>query len=98
MHQSHHMAVVVWKDKKPVLLLSTHAIPIGYPCMPVPTEPRRNGAEREDIMTSPMHLEYTTNMCGVDVADQLRASYSIQNRMHKWWHKVFFFFLLDMKS
>jgi hypothetical protein len=71
MHQSRCMAAVVWKDKKLVLFLSTHAIPIGYPCMPVPTVHRRNGAEREVIMTSPMHFEYTTNMRGVDVADQL---------------------------
>ena len=36
-------------------------------------------------------------MRGVDVADQLRASYSTQDRTHKWWHRVFFF-LLDMTS
>jgi hypothetical protein len=69
--------------------------PIGFPCVPVPTVPRRNGAVREDIITSPMHLEYTTHMRGVDVADQLRASYSTQNLTHKWWHRIFFF-LLDM--
>jgi hypothetical protein len=46
-------------------------------------------------MTSPMHLEYTTHMRGVDVADQLHASYSTQNRIHKWWHRIFVF-LLDM--
>ena len=34
-------------------------------------------------------------MRGVDVANQLRASYSTQDRTHKWWHRVFFF-LLDM--
>jgi hypothetical protein len=69
MHETRRMARVLWKDKKPVLLLSTHAIPIGYPCMPVPTVPRRNGAEWENIMTSPVYLEYTTHMSGVDVAD-----------------------------
>ena len=57
--------------------------------------PRRNGAIREMVGTSPMHLEYTTYMRGVDVdvADQLRASYSCQTRSHKWWHRVFFFLL-----
>jgi hypothetical protein len=77
MHESWGLACVLWKDKKPVLLLSTHAIPIGYPCMPIPTVPCKNGAERENIMLSPMHLEYTTHMRVVDVADQLRASYSM---------------------
>jgi hypothetical protein len=95
MHENCKMACVLWKDKKPVLLLSTHAIPIGYPYMPVPTVARRNMTEREDVMTSPIYLEYTTHMCGVDVVDQLRASYSTQKRTHKWWHRVFFF-LLDM--
>jgi hypothetical protein len=93
MHESWGLAFVLWKNKKPVLLLSTHAISIGYPCMPIPTVPRRNRAERKNIMTSPMHLEYTTHMRGVDVADQLRASYSTQNCTHKWWHQIFFFLL-----
>jgi hypothetical protein len=53
--------------------------------------PRRNGVIRENIQTSPIHLEYTTHMQGVDVADQLCASYSCQTRSHKWWHQVFFF-------
>jgi hypothetical protein len=42
-----------------------------------------------------MHVEYTTHMRGVDVADQLWGSYSTQNRLYKWWHRIFFF-LLDM--
>jgi hypothetical protein len=46
-------------------------------------------------MTSLIHLEYTTHIRGVDVANQLRVSYSIQNRTHKWWHRIFFI-LLDM--
>ena len=95
MHESRTMSSVVWKDKKPVLLLFTHAQPTISPGLHVPTVPRRNRAIREDIPTSPMHLEYTTHMRGVDVADQLRASYCTQNRSHKWWHRVFFF-LLDM--
>jgi hypothetical protein len=57
------------------------------------TVPRRNGAVREAIHTSPIHLEYTTHMRGVDVADELRASYSCQTRSHKWWHRIWFFLL-----
>jgi hypothetical protein len=95
MHKNRKMACVLWKDKKPVLLLSTRAIPLGYPYMPVPTMPRRNGTEQEDVMTSLIHLEYTTHIRGIDVVDQLCAFYSTQNRTHLWWHRVFFF-LLDM--
>jgi hypothetical protein len=43
MHESRLMSSVLWKDKKLVLLLSTSAIPIGFPCVPVDTVPRRNG-------------------------------------------------------
>jgi hypothetical protein len=69
MHDSRGMSCVMWKDKCPVLLLSTHALPIGFPCVPVDKVPRRNGAVREMVPTSPMLLEYTTFMRGVDVAD-----------------------------
>jgi hypothetical protein len=34
-------------------------------------------------------------MHGVDVANQLRSNYSCQVRIHKWWHRIFYF-LLDM--
>ena len=50
---------------------------------------------REFVQTSPVLVEYTTHMRGVDVSDQLRASYSCQVRSHKWWHRIFYF-LLDL--
>ena len=66
----------MWKDKYPILLVSTHANPIGFPSLPRDEVPRRNGAIREKIPTSPMLLEYITFMRDVDVVDQLCASYS----------------------
>jgi len=70
MHNSRQISSVIWKDKKAVLLISTHAVPIQFPCeFPIVSVPRRIGSEREDIQTSPVHLEYTTHMRGVDVAD-----------------------------
>jgi hypothetical protein len=44
---------------------------------------------REMVPTSSMRVEYTTFMRDVDVADQIRASYSSQSRSHKWWHYIF---------
>jgi hypothetical protein len=82
------MELEVWKDKCLVLLISIHALPIGFPCVPVDTMPRRNGAVRDRVLTSPMLVEYTTFMRGVDVADQLRASYFSQSHSHKWWHRI----------
>jgi hypothetical protein len=71
MHDSRLMSCVIWKDKCPDLFISTHANPIGFPCVPWDEVPRRNGAIREAIPMSPMLLEYTTFMRDVDVIDQL---------------------------
>jgi hypothetical protein len=90
MHDSRCLSCVMWKDKCLVLLISTHANPIGFPCVPRDEVPRRNRSVREKIPTSPMLIEYTTFMRGVDVANQLQASYSSQSRSHKWWHRIFF--------
>ena len=57
MHCSQGMACVSWKYKRPVHLLSTHALPMDLPNEPVTIVPQRNGDNRERIPTSPMHLE-----------------------------------------
>jgi hypothetical protein len=93
MHSSNKISSVVWCDKKPVLILSTHATPI-VPVGSTPvTVPRRNAGVVLQVPTSPVHKEYTTWMRGVDVADQIRSSYSSQVRSHKWWHRLLFFLL-----
>ena len=72
MHESRQLSAIMWKDKKPVVIISSHAVPIQFPYQyPIVSIPRRNGSIHEEILTSPMHLEYTTHMHGVDVADQL---------------------------
>ena len=77
MHDTCNISCVIWKDKKPVLLLSTHAMPIKAPCEKVVVSvPRCNGTVRKLIQTSSVLKEYTTHMRGVDVADQLHASYN----------------------
>jgi hypothetical protein len=68
MHSSRAISCVVWMDKKLVLLISTHAIPIQPPCLhpnSLTTVPRRNGPVRDTIHTSLVHLEYTIHMHGV---------------------------------
>ena len=72
MHDSRLMGWVMWKDKSPVLLISTHAYPIGFPCMLQDEVPHWNGVVREKIPTLLMLLEYTTFMRGVDVKCSLR--------------------------
>ena len=77
MHDNRTISCVMWKDKKPITLLSTHGVPIQAPCERiVVTIPRHNGAIRELIQTSHVLKEYTTYIQEVDVEDQLRTSYS----------------------
>jgi hypothetical protein len=83
MYVSRSISCVMWKDKCPVLLISIHANSIGFPCVPRNEVLHRNGAVRENIPTSPVLLEHTIFMRRVDIADQLRASYSSQSRSHK---------------
>jgi hypothetical protein len=91
MHESRKMCSVLWKDKMPVLLLSTHAPPITSGDPDDCTVPRREGSRRSNIRISSVLQEYITHMRGVDVADHLRGNYSCRTRIHKSWRKVFFF-------
>lgn len=93
MHCIGELCAVVWVDKKPVLLLSTHAEPLSPdPSAPV-TVPRYANGRTEQVPTSPVHLEYTTKMRCVDVSDQLRGVYTTLTKSHKWWHRLFMFLL-----
>ena len=71
MHDNCGLTCIMWKDKCPILLISTHVLLIGFLCVPRDEVPRRNGAVRENIPTSLVLLEYTTFMRSIDVADQL---------------------------
>ena len=62
MHDSGTISCLMWKDKKLVLLLSTHAMSIQAPCEKVVViVRRRNGAVQELIQTSHVLKEYTTH-------------------------------------
>ena len=54
MHDSCGMANKSWKDKRPIILLSTHALPIDMLKEPESYVPRRNGAIRKLVHTSSM--------------------------------------------
>ena len=73
MHKSRGITCVMWKDKKRVLLLLTHASPMELLAIQyLLLVPRCDEEARNDIITNPMHHKYTRfDMCGVDVVDQL---------------------------
>jgi hypothetical protein len=49
------------------------------------------GAVRKKIKTSPIHLEYITNMRGIEVADHVRTNYTSTEKSHKCWHRLWDF-------
>ena len=52
---------MMWKDKKCVLMLSTHAEPIP-PTSVTQTVYRKVKGRQREVNTRPMDLEYETNM------------------------------------
>ena len=58
MHESGEVCCAVWKDKTPVLLLSTHAEPISPPGTKQFVY-RKFGGKKKKVPTGPMHLQYT---------------------------------------
>lgn len=87
MHRDRHVAAICWIDSKPVFLISTACNPID----PAAFVGRWVGRERVDFPTSPILLEYQSNMRGVDVVDQQRQEYTMQLQSHKWWHRLLLF-------
>ena len=62
-----------------VFFLFTSSIPIGFLYMPIDIVFQQNGAGQEDVSISPKHIECTTHMRSVEVADQLWALYNTLN-------------------
>jgi hypothetical protein len=97
MHESRKVSCVTWVDRKPVLLLSTHAVLVPPEGVELPKVVQRVRGMEAEVDTSPMQKEYTDNMRGVDVANHTRDVYSSQTRSHKWWHRLFRF-LIDTST
>ena len=80
-HQNNELLCIKWCDKKSVMLLTTI-----HDAVETNGKKDRNG----DAMFKPKCLvEYTNNMRGCDLADQLMSSYCLLRRSVKWWHKLF---------
>jgi hypothetical protein len=90
-HRHRQMACLSWRDSDVVYLLSTASDPWAPNTWVL--RRRKGYACQWNVPSSPMHLEYQRFMRGVDVTDQLRASYPTLLHSHKWWHKCFSFIL-----
>ena len=91
MHASGRMAAICWFDNKPVTLLSTAFSPLDANGQVYIS--RWHNGEFVSVPCSPILIHYQETMRGVDVQDQLRGYYSVQQKDHKWWHRILFHIL-----
>jgi hypothetical protein len=87
MHCSRKICAICWVDSKPVFLVSTATSPIH----PDSVARRWVGRQRVDFPTSPILLEYQSNMRGIDVVDQKREYYFVAQQGYKWWYWALYF-------
>ena len=77
------LLAIKWCDKRAVLILSTI-----HEAVEIPTS-KKDRFDQPIIKPEAVH-EYTKNMRGCDLADQLINSYCMIRRTCKWWLKIFF--------
>lgn len=60
----------------------------------ITTVKRRNKLrEQKDVSCPTMLCDYNQNMNAVDKLDQLKSTYELDRKSHKWWHRIFFHFI-----
>jgi hypothetical protein len=89
--QSGQLGCLVWRDKGPVQMLSTH-----HRVDDMVTFDLDRGPNRPPTVTKPrVVLDYNVGKCGVDTVDQLRQYYAMQRRSRKNWPSLAWW-LIDM--
>jgi hypothetical protein len=79
--QSGQLGCLVWCDKQPVLMLSTHHRVDDM----VSVQNDRGPSQPPVVLRPQVVLDYNVGKCGVDTVDQLRQSYAMQRRSRKDW-------------
>lgn len=83
MHSNGKIACITGVDKKPILLLSTHAKPLYDDPTNPGTIPRMVEVQKINFPTFPVHVAYTKWMQGVDVFNQFQVKYSSKIQSYK---------------
>jgi hypothetical protein len=79
--QSDQLGCLVWCDKQPVLLLSTH-----HRVDDMVSMQNNRGPNQPPIVIKPqVAIDYNVGKCGVDTVDQLRQYYAMQRKSRKDW-------------
>jgi Transposase IS4/DDE_Tnp_1-like zinc-ribbon len=89
--QSDQLGCLVWCDKRPVLMLSTH-----HKVDDMVTLTQNRGPTHPPTVTKPqVALDYNVGKCHVDTVDQLRQYYAMQRKSMKNWPSLAWW-LIDM--
>jgi Transposase IS4 len=89
--QRGELGMVVWKDRQPVYLLTTHTSPAE-----TTTIERRNKDGTTIHRSVPKAVvDYNQHKCGVDTIDQLHSYYLIGRKSKKWWPRLVWW-MIDM--
>ncbi|GBP36028.1 PiggyBac transposable element-derived protein 4 [Eumeta japonica] len=78
-----------WKDKRSVFILTNYIDPTKSG---VVTRRERNG-DKTEVNCPEAVMVCNSCMNYVDKFDQLKSTYAIDRKSHKWWHRIFFHFL-----
>ncbi|UYV84237.1 hypothetical protein LAZ67_X001632 [Cordylochernes scorpioides] len=84
-YRKNNILLLSWKDKRIVTMCSS------WHDSSVETIERHTKQALEQIKKKTLVVsDYTQNMGGVDIADQLASTYSFLRKSLKWWRKLFF--------
>jgi hypothetical protein len=86
--QLNDLSYGIWKDTKPVLILSNFHIPYS-----VGEVSRTINARKQQVEAPKSLADYQVNMKGVDLCDQMSGYYQLHHRSKKWWRRLFFYLL-----
>jgi hypothetical protein len=79
--QSGQLGCLVWYDKQPVLMLSTH-----HRVDDMVSMQNNRGPSQPPVVIKPqVAIDYNVGKCGVDTVDQLRQYYAMQRKSRKDW-------------
>ncbi|KAL0830520.1 hypothetical protein ABMA28_002681 [Loxostege sticticalis] len=83
------VSLLKWKDKRSVFILSNYHDPkhVGK------VNRRERDGTSVEVSCPEAVRDYNANMNFVDKFDQLKGSYAVDRKSHKWWHRIFFHFL-----
>ena len=88
--QNDNLTFCHWQDTKPVLAISNFHDPEDTGLL----NRRGGGRQQRQVRVPKMLSDYQDNMKGVDLCDQMLGYYMINHKSHKWWRRLFFYFMM----